>query len=118
MWVKSEADRKMYNLDHVHTVEVLKKGNLFYVVALFNGISVNSPINVGDAHVAQLSSGRGEDDAHQFLGRITRALGEGVINFDTAESRKKAVGNAPAKPAPTPEAAAVPDDGDGDGHDD
>jgi hypothetical protein len=90
MWVKSEADRKLYNLEFAHTVEVLRKGSKYYVVALYGGVSVNAPAHVGDAHVAQLTIGRAEEDAHQMMSRITRSLGENVLNLDTAESRKKA----------------------------
>lgn len=110
MWVKSEADRKMYNLDHAHTIEVLKKGDNFYVVAQFQGVGVNTPVNVGDAYVAQLSLARNEEDAQQLMGRVTRALGENVLNLDTAESRKKSGASTPTKtgPALQPMGGTVP----------
>jgi hypothetical protein len=92
MWIKSEADRKLYNLEHAHTVEVLRKGTKYYVVALYPGVSVNAPVHLGDAHVAQLSLARNEEDAHQVMSRITRAMGEDVLNLDSAESRRKAAG--------------------------
>ncbi|MBV9468635.1 MAG: hypothetical protein JO316_18605 [Abitibacteriaceae bacterium] len=90
MWLKSEANRKLYNLDWCHTVEVIKKGNKYFVVALFEGSSVNAHVHLGDPHVAQLTNGTNEDEAHVVLGRITRSMGTDVLNLDTAESRKAA----------------------------
>ena len=90
MWVKSEANRKLYNLEWCHTVEVIKKGSKYYVVALFEGSSVNATVHLGDPHVAQLINGTTEDDAHVVLGRVTRSMGTDVLNLDTAESRKAA----------------------------
>lgn len=94
MWVKSEADRRLYNLDLAHTVDVIKKGSKWYVVALYSGHSVNAPAHLGDVHVAQLTMGRGEEEAHQMMSRVTRSMGEGVLNLDTAESRKKGPGGS------------------------
>lgn len=101
MWVKSEADRRLYNLELAHTVDVIKKGTKYYVVALYAGVSVNAPAHLGDVHVAQLTVGRGEEEAHQMMSRVTRSMGEDVLNLDTAESRKKAPGSSTsASPAP------------------
>ena len=89
MWIKSEANRNLYNLDWCHTIEVIKKGTKYYVVALFEGSSVNSQVHLGDVNVAQITHGTTEiEEAHVVLGRITRAMGIGVLNLDTAESRK------------------------------
>jgi len=88
MWVKSEANRKLYNLDWAHTVEVIKKGTKYYVVALYEGSSVNAQVHLGDVHVAQLSQGKSEDEAQVMLGRIARSMGQDVLNLDTAEARK------------------------------
>lgn len=110
MWVKSEANRQLYNLDWCHTVEVIKKGNKFYVVALFEGSSVNAHVNLGDPHVAQLINGTTEDDAHVVLGRVTRSMGTDVLNLDTAESRKAA--KTAGQEAPAPSAAKPNEAGD------
>ncbi|MDQ3813399.1 MAG: hypothetical protein M3347_05555 [Armatimonadota bacterium] len=88
MWIKSEANRKLYNMDWVHTLEVVKKGTKYYVVALYEGSSVNTHAVLGDAHVAQLTQGKTEEEAQQALGRIARSMGTDVLNLDTAESRK------------------------------